>query len=452
MKITVIGVGKIGSEIAKRLSKDGHDIIVIDRNEDRLTKLGDKFDVLTIKGNGANALLLKDPDIIDSDLLVAVTDSDEVNMIACLMAKKLGIKQTVARVRDPVYVESDTVLSTEELGVDLIINPEYSAAAEIARLLSLPVPTEPFAGGRVHMARITLHDKIPDYTSKKIAEIKLPKSLLIVAISRHGQLIIPSGNDTIKVGDTLYFLGFKEAISQISKILFKKPPGKKVYRTMILGGGKIGYYLAQRLCAKGLQVVIVEKNHDKCEELAERLPSNALVLEGDGSDIELLQREGIEHTDGFVTVTGLDEANLLLAHLAKQLGAKRTIAKISRQAYTSLVEQMDIDAAISPQTITASKVLRYIRGGRLLSLVLLFNEQAEIVELIVPQGSKVTGKPLMKLKLPKGIIVGAIQREDKTVIPTGEESIEEGDRIVVFAQGQYSISNIESLFTGGRVH
>jgi len=447
VRITIIGAGKVGSEIARRLAEDNHDIVVIDRDEAKLAKIEQQMDVMVVKGNASSASVLKLPEVLQSDLVAAVTNSDEVNMIACMMAKKLGVPRTVARIRDPVYAR-DLVVSKEDLGLDLIVNPEYSAALEIARLLtvSLPVHTEPFADGKVQMADVTVDDSHRHVINKRLMDINVPDSCLIVGISRKGQMIVPGGHDTIMPGDTLYLIGHVDSVNKFAAKL-KRKRHQKTTNVMILGGGRIGFYLGEKLCSLGLKPKIIEQDPEKCRDLAERLPE-ALILQADGSDIELLKREGIRETDGFVAVTGLDEENLLISLLAKQLGAKQVIAKVSRPSYTSLIEQLGVDAAISPRLIMASAILRYIRGGRLLSLVLLLNGQAEVVELILHPDSRTVGKPLSKLGLPKGIIIGAIKRGNQIIIPKGDVVLNGNDRLVVFAVGHH-VSEIDGLLNVG---
>jgi len=448
VKITIIGIGKVGMEIARRLLEEGHDLIVVDRDEAKVQRIQDEMDVLAFCGNGSSALTLKNCGVAQSDLVVAVTNSDEINMIACLLARRLGVPRTIARVRDPDHTR-DFDICKEELGIDLAINPEYAAALEIFRLLnvSLPVHTEPFANGRVQMAEINVEENHGKYVNICLQDLKMPESSLIVGISRQGKMIVPGGRDRIQAGDTLYVLGHVDGISRICAHVKKKR--QRLHSVMILGGGRIGFYLAERLCARGMEVKIVEQNELRCRELAERLPQ-ALILKGDGTDVDLLKREGVRETDGFVAVTGIDEENLLIALMAKQLGAKRVIAKVSRPAYAPLVERLGVDAAISPRLITISEILRFIRGGRLLSLSLLLNGQAEVVELIVPPESRSVGRTLAKLGLPKGVIIGAILRGRKIIVPKGDDKIYANDRLVVFAVGQ-TVRSIEALFdVGGR--
>lgn len=295
---------------------------------------------------------------------------------------------------------------------------------EINRFLTmtLPVHMEPFARGRVQLADITVNDSMTIFANKRLMNMDIPGSLLIVAISRNGDMIIPGGRDIVLPGDTIYLLGHSDIINKICSKVKKKR--QKVQTVMILGGGRTGFYLAERLCSQGMKVKVIEQNNDRCRELAEKLPE-ALILCADGSDLELLRREGIKDTDAFVTVTGLDEENLLLALLAKQMGAKRVIAKISRPGYAPLVEQLGVDCAISPRLITTGEVLRFIKGGRLVSLFLLLNEKAEVIELFVQPRSKIAGRPLHKSGLPAGTIIGTIMRGNKVIIPQGNDIIKE---------------------------
>ncbi len=446
MKITIIGVGKVGLEIARRLVEEGHDLTIIDNDENKINRIQEEMDVLAFCGNGSSALTLKNCGVAESELVVAVTNSDEINMIACLLAKKLGVPRTIARVRDPDHAR-DFEISKEELGIDLVINPEFAAALEISRLLSvsLPVYTEPFADGKVQMAEINVEEGHREFVNRRLMELHMPKSCLIVGISRQGKMIVPGGHDKILAGDTLYILAHRDSVNKICAKVKKKR--QRMHSVMILGGGKIGFYLAERLSARGMVVKIIEQNEQKCRELAERLPF-VLILNGDGTDVDLLKREGVGETDGFVAVTGMDEENLLIALLAKQMGAKRVIAKVSRPSYAPLVERLGVDAAISPRLITISEILRFIRGGRLLSLSLLLNGQAEVVELIIPAESRVVGRSLERLGLPKGVIIGAILRDHKIIVPQGKDVIHGHDRLVVFAVGQ-TVRTIESLFDVG---
>ncbi|MBO8138456.1 MAG: Trk system potassium transporter TrkA [Desulfotomaculum sp.] len=448
MKVCIIGAGKVGLEIAKRVIEDNHDVVLIDRNGEKLEAIQEKLDVLTLKGNGGTSQVINDPVVTESDMLVAVTSSDEVNIIACMKAKKKGVPQTVARVRDPDYAY-DLLATKSEWGIDLLINPEYAAATEIAQQLTLflPTHTELFADGKVLMAEIDVNDVKINITNKKLSELDFPKSTRVVAISRKGEMLIPSGNDFLLPGDRIYVLGNLKSISQLCYRL--KGKKRRVQNVMILGGGRIGYYLASKLDSMGIKVKLVERDGEKCEELAERLP-NVLVLKADGTDIDFLQDEGVKDTDAFVAVTGFDEENLLISLMAKQMGARQVVAKVSRPSYAAMVERLGVDHAVSPRLITVSEILRFIRGGKLLNMFVLPNGQAEVVELIVQKDSRLVNKSLQGAGLPKGVIVGAILRNNKAIIPEGKEVINEGDRLVVFSLGNY-LKKVEALAGSGGI-
>lgn len=446
MKICIIGAGKVGTEIAKRVSEDDHDVVIVDRDGAKLEAVQERLDVLTIKGNGGTSQVLNNPDVAHSDLLIAVTNSDEINIIACSRAKKMhGVKKTIARVRDPDYAY-DLLPTKEEWGIDLLINPEFAAATEIARqlTLNLPIHTEPFGDGKILMAEIPVEQAGTLLANKKLYELDFPKGTRVVAVSRDGDILIPGGSDTLLPGDIIYVLGKLQSISQLSyRIKGKK---RRIKKVMILGGGRIGYYLAAKLSGIGIDVKVIEKNKERCVDLAERLP-NVLVLQADGTDFEFLQREGVKDVDGFVAVTGYDEENLLISLLAKQAGAKQVIAKVSRPAYTSLVERLGVDSAVSPRLITFSEILRFISGGKLLSVFVLLNGKAEIVELVAQENSKIVNKPLKKAGLPKGVIIGAILRKGQSIIPEGDAVVLPGDRLIIFLPGNYL--HIVEEMTGG---
>lgn len=443
MKVCIIGAGKVGFEIARRVTENGHDVVLVDRSDDRLDAIQERLDILTIRGNGGTARVMNDPAVACSDLLVAVTDSDEINIISCLEAKRRGIAKTIARVREPDYAY-DFFNTKAEWGIDLFINPDLAAASEIARQLILPlaIHTESFGNGKILMTELVVDNGSEMLRCKRLQDIDLPKSTRVVAISREGDMLVPGGEDTLMPGDIIYILGNLKSISELSERI--KGKKRRVQNVMILGGSRIGYYLATKLHQAGVKnIKLIEQQRDRCDELAERLP-DTLVLRADGTDIDFLQQEGIQNVDGFVAVTGLDEENLLISLLAKQMGAKQVIAKVSRPGYTALVERLGVDSSISPRLITVSEILRFISGGKLLSLFMLLNGKAEVVEMVVETESKLVNKSLKKAGFPKGVIIGAILRGNEAIIPEGDEVIRAGDRLVVFTVGNY-LHQVESM-------
>ncbi len=431
MRIAIIGAGKVGYQLVESLVKENHDILVVDTNQDVLDKINDNFDVLTKRGNGISSSLLKGLGIEGWDLFIAVTDSDEANIVACITSKKLGVKTAIARVRSPEYVvELDFMRSS--LGIDYIINPEYATACEIIRLLlnTYASYAADFAKGQVRMSEIII-ESTSVFAGKQIKDLKLPPGVVITAITRSGEVIIPNGFDYIMPDDTLYIMGEKSVVDRVAKNAGAHIVNNRVKNVMIIGGGRIGYYLAKGLEHLDINVKIIEQDLERCKELAEGL-DNALVLHGDGTDLTLLKAENIEGMDAFLAVTGYDEENLMVSVLAKRMGAKKVIAKVSRSNYTSVLETIGIDNAVSPKLITASDILRIVRGGRIVSISLLIGGRAEVLEIIPQEGAPILDKPLKELGIPKGIIIGAILRHGKVIIPNGDAVIKASDRVIVF--------------------
>ncbi|HQD41185.1 MAG TPA: Trk system potassium transporter TrkA [Bacillota bacterium] len=431
MRIAIIGAGKVGYQLVESLVKENHDILVVDTNQDVLDKINDNFDVLTKRGNGISSSLLKGLGIEGWDLFIAVTDSDEANIVACITSKKLGVKTAIARVRNPEYVvELDFMRSS--LGIDYIINPEYATACEIIRLLlnTYASYAADFAKGQVRMSEIII-ESASVFAGKQIKDLKLPPGVVITAITRSGEVIIPNGFDYIMPDDTLYIMGEKSVVDRVAKNAGAHIVNNRVKNVMIIGGGRIGYYLAKGLERLDINVKIIEQDLERCKELAEGL-DNALVLHGDGTDLTLLKAENIEGMDAFLAVTGYDEENLMVSVLAKRMGAKKVIAKVSRSNYTSVLETIGIDNAVSPKLITASDILRIVRGGRIVSISLLIGGRAEVLEIIPQEGAPILDKPLKELGIPKGIIIGAILRHGKVIIPNGDAVIKASDRVIVF--------------------
>ena len=430
MQVLIIGAGKVGFQLAATLSSENYNVTVIDKKQEVVDRVSEQLDVLALHGTGVSAGLLKKARVSAQDLLIAVTNSDEVNMIACMTGKRLGVGRTVARIRDPEYAE-ELAFDKEDVGIDFIINPERAAADEVTRLLTVSVAghVEDLASGRVRMVEMCLDEGV-DIAGKQIGDLALPDSFLIGAIARDGQVIIPRGDTKLCVGDIIYVIGKSQSVNEFFSAIGKYKPG--IRKVMILGGGRIGYYLARNLVSRGIRVKIIEKDPLRCEELAEALP-DVLVLNGDGTEIELLKSENVTTTDAFVAVTGYDEENLLTALLAKRLGAKKVIAKVSRPSYAPMAETIGVDAAISPRLIITGDILRFIRGGKLLSLFIFLGGRAEMLECIAQPSSPGVGRPLAQVDLPPNTLVATVIRGSEVIIPRGNTVIHPYDRVVVFA-------------------
>ncbi|TET06940.1 MAG: Trk system potassium transporter TrkA [Candidatus Atribacteria bacterium] len=445
MKIIIIGAGKVGCQIAKTLSSENHDVTLIEKNDTIRQSAQNNLDVLTILGNGANVRTLEEAGIKQADMIIAVTSSDEANMIACMTAKQFGVPQKIARIRNPEYLYAKA-LSREKLGIDFTINPERATAREIVKLLKSPInvaQVQSFAGGKVQLFELKVEDSFP-FINQQLKAITFKYPVLVAAIYRNDKIIIPDGEEKIIVGDNLYILIKKDYFAGLNEIFNEKP--LSMQNVMILGGSRIGIQTALILAKLGINTKLIERDKEKCEKIAENLP-HTLVINGDGTNIDLLKSEGIETTDGFVAVTGFDEDNLLVALLAKHLGTKKVIAKVDRTNYIPILEKIGVDAVVNPRMTTASAILRFIRRGKIISLTLLKEGEAEVIELIVSPHSKIINKPLKKANLPQNSIIGAIVRKDRVIIPHGNDIIQPEDKIIIFALSS-DIKKIEKIFDG----
>jgi len=445
LKIIVIGAGKVGCQIAQTLSSENNDVILIERDDQIRKSAQNNLDALTILGNGASVHTLEKAGIKQADMIIAVTSSDEANIIACMTAKQFGVPKKIARIRNAEYIYNNA-LSLEQLGTDFIINPEIATAKEIVNLLRTPANVaqiQDFADGKIQMLELKV-EKNFSFIGKQLKDIVFEFPILVTAIYREDKIIIPGGNEKILKGDDLYVIVEKGHFLELEKIINHKSVNTQ--NVMIVGGSEIGFQTAIRLEKLGINTKLIERDKEKCKEIAQKL-SRTLVINGDGTNIDLLQSEGINTIDGFVSVTGYDEDNLLVALLAKQLGAKKVIAKIDRTNYIPILEKIGVHAVVNPRIITASAILSFIRRGKILSLTLLKEGEAEIIELIVQSTSKIINTPLKDLNLPKNSIIGAIVRQDRVIIPGGKDSIQPEDKIILFALSS-DIKKIEQIIKG----
>lgn len=450
MRVIVVGAGEVGYHIAKRLVHEGHDVTIIEENaavKERVEKeLGD---VLAIQGNGASPAALEAAGVAKAEMLIAVTDEDEMNLVASLLAKQYGVATTIARARNPEFSKSPLLRSGGRLGIDHLINPNQVVADEIAKLVYTPAAAEVafFAEGKVQLLGIhvgleapALHKRLKD-----LREFQAKHPFLVAAISRHDKLDIPHGETVIQTGDHLYLVADRDNIPAILGLLGRQEePPRNV---LIIGGGRIGLLLSEKLEAEaeGIRIKLMERNSKRCEELADRL-KRVLILEGDGTDIDTLAEEGVSEMDAVVTVSDDEATNILAALLAKRKGAKKAIALIQRSHFLQLASSLGIDAAISPRLTTASVILRYIRRGRVVSLVEM-PEEGEIMELVALPRTAVVDRPLRDVNMPKKCIVAAISRGEQIIIPKGDSHILPGDRVVLFTLPE-AISKVERLFSG----
>lgn len=432
MKIAIVGAGKLGLNVAEALLGTGYEITLIDKDPFLLQKTSDQLDLLTITGNAKDIDLLEDISIDTYDFLVAVTSDDEKNMVICSMAKKLGCHKVIARIRDPEYVNHLDFIK-ETLNIDFIVNPDLSIASEIYKYLieKYTLTNGYFSTGKTSIIEF-ISDRLPGLVGMRIADVShILTNMLVVAISRNGKIIVPRGDTVIEEEDYLYVLGTDEAILHLKDEVHEKGRYTDLEKVMIAGGGKSGYYLAKFLVDFNVSVKIIEIDKARCHYLSEHL-DNVLILNGDATDLNFLEEENIDEMDAFVSVTGFDEENLLLALIANQKEVEDVVAKISRNSYADLIEKMGISMAINPLEMTATEILRFIQGSKFILFSKMIQGQAEFIEIVAGKHMKLTGVPLSELSLPEGIMIAAIHRGNEAIIPNGDTIIEEGDKVIVF--------------------
>lgn len=436
MHIIIIGAGEVGFNIAARLVAEGHDVLVVEQKEAILARVDDALDVQTLRGHGARPTVLKEAGIETADMLVAVTDSDEVNMVACLNAAIFGRSDIIkiARVRDPAYLD-ERFFNDERVTIDLAINPERVTADKIIGLLQYSSITEiaEFAQGRVQLVRLPITGTSP-LAGLRFIDLpeRFPKTqLLIAALHRDYEIIIPSGTDVILPGDEVYIVTQPQQCSKMLERLGvrNQPSG----RVMIAGGSRIARFIASDLEAAGVQVKLIEPNERRAKEIAEGL-TKTVVLQGEPTDADLLTDEHVEEMQAFVAVGQDEELNMMSALLARRLGAPRVMATTNRAAYLPILSAIGIDVGISPRMVAVNSILHFIRRGRVVAASILGEEAtAEAMEFEAVAGSDAVGVPLHAVKMPRDSLIAAIQRGDEIIVPTGQTKIEAGDHVLVVA-------------------
>ncbi|NLM05573.1 MAG: Trk system potassium transporter TrkA [Tissierellia bacterium] len=432
MKVIIVGAGKLGLRIAESLVFEEVELTVVDKSPTPLRFLNENYDILTVHANGLELNVLDELSIETYDLLISTTFSDEANVLICSLAKKMGCKQTIARIRNPEHLEQMAFIK-EEMEIDMLINPDAETANVITKYLTknLSLYTGDFAKGEVQLNGFYIGDN-QEFVNKKLMDIPALKPVIIASITRGHEILIPHGKTVLEKSDLIYVMGKKKDIEDLKHKFEEMPSSGKVKSAMILGGGKLGYYLAKEFVKEKIDTIIIESNIDRCRELASDFPE-ALIIEGDGTDIDLLEAENLQNVDAFIAATGLDEINILMALVAKQHGVNHSISKISRQNYNRIVDTLDVDASFNPTHITASNILKNIRGGRVISVSLLLGGDAEATELIVSKNSPLINKALKDLNLPEGLIIGAIISGGKVTVPDGFSILKPNDRVVVFS-------------------
>lgn len=436
LKIIIVGCGKVGANLVDQLSKEGHDITVIDKKAEKIQDITNTYDVMGLVGNGASYSTQMEAGIEETDLIIAVTDSDELNLLCCTVAKRVGKCAAIARVRTPDYSE-ETGYLREQLGLALIINPELEAAREVARILYLPTALEvnSFAHGQAELVKF----KVPEgnllnglslaYLGKNITN-----DILICTVERNGEVYMPNGDFVLQSGDVVSFVSERHIARDFLKQIGLAT--RQVKDTMIIGASKAAYYLAKELLNMGISVKIIEKEKENCESLSVKLPK-AIIINGDGTDPDILKEEGIETVQSFIPLTGIDEENIMLTLYAKQVSKAKVVTKINRVNYKQVINNLDLGSLVYPKYITSEAIIAYVRakknsmGSNIETLYHMFDSRVEAIEFIVEENSKVSGVPIKDLKLKKDVLISFINHNGHIIIPTGNDEIEDGDTVMI---------------------
>ena len=448
MKVIIVGAGEVGFHIAGRLALENKDVVLIDKDMDSIRRVTDHIDVQTIHGSGSSPAVLDEAGIRGAEILLAVTDSDETNLVACLAAHIISpTTKKLARLRDAAYDPYHQTFRDNPPHIDTIINPEIEVVNTIHRLLSVPgaVDVSDFENGRIKFVGVTLDagSRMAGAALSELPAIFGDARPLIAAIVRNEELIVPGGNDRLKPNDLVYFICKQDVLPETLRMFDKHDA--PLNRVLIIGGGRIGYRLAALLEQNSIHTKIIERSNERCNVLAQTL-NKTVVLCGDGSDQELLKEENIQDMDSLVAVTDNEETNILVSLLGRRMGARNSITKISRFSYFSLLSTIGVDQVVSTRLSAISSILQHVRKGKILSTTMLKGEQAEVLEAVALETSGIVGKPIKKLAFPKGALLVSVIREENIIIPTGNTVVKPGDKVIIFAKRQ-AVAKIEKILT-----
>lgn len=438
MDIIILGAGKIGTTLIESFIKEGHNIILVDVNPTSVEYCVNKYDINGVIGSGTERTSLTDAGVQTADFLIACTSTDEVNILSCVLAKKMGVKRTIARVRDPQYFnEIDTL--RDFLGIDYAFNPELQTALEIERVIKFPSAktVESFASGKALLVEFDIVKDNP-IIGKSIMEIckEYKNNVLFGMVKKGEKVFIPKGDLVVEENDVLYIIGAEESIVNFSKKLkIFRPKSKSAF---IVGGGKIAYYLAKRLLKAGVDVKIMEKEKNRCEFLSGELP-NATILLGDGTDHNILEEEGLQNSDSCIMLTGMDEENVIISLFARMKGVEKIVTKVDRTIVSSMVKQFGLDTIISPKTVISSHIIKHVRETKLkdgeeINNLYMLHEGVEAAEFTVKDTFEKINIPLKNLNIKKDVLVGGIVRNDEFILPSGNTEIQARDRVIIVSK------------------
>ncbi len=437
MKIVIIGAGKVGLRLTKELSEENYDVVLIDRDTETLKKVSNQLDIICVSGDGVSAETQAEAGVGDSDLVIACAPTDEINMLSCLIAKRLGAENTIARVRNPIYYHQIDLLKND-LHLSMAINPELTVANEITRVLIFPSANkvETFVKGRVELVEYPLREGNP-LIGKSLAEIykKYQIKVLVCAVQRGKEVYIPDGSFVPQMGDKLHIAASHKQLEQLFRSLGSK---KKVIKNVLIGGGgRVGFYLAKQLVAMGMRVKVIEQDRSKCEFLCEELPE-ATIINGDATDHELLLEEGIQQTDAFIALTGLDEENIIVSLFAKAQGVHKIVAKVNEDSRVQMMEGLGLDCMVSAKTATADAIISYVRArqnsyssANVETMYQLVDDKVEALEFIIKEQAAYIDIPLKDLKIKPNNLIACIGRKRQIIIPSGNDSLQVGDSVII---------------------
>lgn len=451
MHIIIVGLGKLGMTMTKQLVKEGHNITLVDINNEKLEYAVNTYDVMGVWGNGATCEILEEAGASKAKLIIAATPSDELNILSCLIAKRMGTENTIARVRNPDYAAQMQFLRNE-LGINMIVNPEFETANEISRIIRFPSAAnlDSFARGKIEMASIRIHSdnvlcELPLYDLRK----KVKAKVLVCAVQRNDEVYIPSGDFVIRCDDIISITGTRSELSSFMKQIgvYKH----RIKNVMIVGGGRIGYYLSKLLSDTGRNIKLIEHSNEKCLQLADTLPDEVTVIYGDGTDQELLEEQGIERQDALVALTGIDEENIIVSMYAESKGVNKVITKVNRHSY-SILGDIGLDTVVSPQIVAGNLVTRYVRAlqnsagnSQIQTLHKMINGKVEAVEFIVPEGAGYENIAFKELNFLPNILVACIMRNGKIIYPGGDDVMKAYDNIIVVTAGRI-LEDLHDIF------
>ena len=451
MKIVIIGGGKVGVMLATELASENHDIVIVDNDKEKIKMFSETMDVMTVCGNGALAETQHEADVDEADLVIAVTAEDELNMLACIVARKLGCKNTIARVRNRGYAEQMYMLK-EDLGLSMVINPELLAAKEFYGLLQMPafMNRDTFAEGRAENVEFAIEKgSVLNGLSLKDIPSKIKVKVLVCAVIRDGRVYIPDGNFVLRTGDKIYVTAPASMLAKLTHELGLR--SKKSKDVLIVGGGRIAEFLAPMLLKSGTRVKIIEKNRERCNYLAELMPEASIIC-SDGSSQRVLKMHNIEHMDAVLPLTSMDEENIIIAMFARKLGVPQVLTKINRLEYGEILGDRGADALVSPKELSSFEVVRYVRamentgGSAVVTIYKLANGNAEAQEFAVTDSTENLGVPLMNIRLKPDILIACISHKGKIIIPGGSDMLSSGDTVVIVTAAGRSIIDLNDIF------